>query len=297
MSTAVFVNPFTDFGFKKIFGQEASLVSLKGFLNSLLPAHHQIKELSFSKNEALPREELESKAIFDLLCVSESGTTFLVELQKQKQNYFRDRSLYYSSFPIQEQAKRGDWNFKLHPVYCIGILDFCFDYAEDEEGQGDIIHTVQLKDQRNKVFNENLNFIYLEVPNFDKALGALENAQQRWLYFFKHLDELDEMPAEFMGEEAFEAAFESAALPKMSASEYAAYQQSLKTYRDLKNVIDTAVDEGWDEGHAVGHAEGLAEGLAEGEARGKAVALEETIQRLVSNGMTEEEARLLLGVE
>ena len=139
MSDAVFVNPFTDFGFKKIFGEEASLVSLKAFLNTLLPEKHQIESLSFSKNESLARNEYDRKAIFDLHCVSADGTVFLVELQKQKQNYFRDRALYYSSFPIQDQAQRGDWNFKLSPVYCIGVLDFCFeDYQEGEEGQGDI---------------------------------------------------------------------------------------------------------------------------------------------------------------
>ena len=53
-------------------------------------------------------------------------------MQKAKYNYFKDRSIYYSTFPIQEQAEKGDWNYKLTPVYAIGILDFIFDDYDNE---------------------------------------------------------------------------------------------------------------------------------------------------------------------
>ncbi len=58
---------------------------------------------------------LDRKAIFDIYCESFTGEKFVVEVQKAKQTYFKDRSIYYSIFPIQQQAKRGDWNFQKRP--------------------------------------------------------------------------------------------------------------------------------------------------------------------------------------
>jgi predicted transposase/invertase (TIGR01784 family) len=120
-----YVNPLTDFGFKKLFGEEVNKDLLIDFLNELLPEKHKIKYLNYQKNEHLPSSEYDRKAIFDLFCESASGEKFIVEVQRAKQNYFKDRSVYYSSFPIQNQAIKGnEWNFKLNAVYTIGIFDF-----------------------------------------------------------------------------------------------------------------------------------------------------------------------------
>lgn len=112
-----YINLFTDFGFQKVFGEEASKEHLISFLNTLLPEHHQIQELQFCNNEYQGASALDRKAIFDLNCVSATGEFFIVELQKAKQNFFKDRSVFYATFPIQQQAQRGDWNFKLYHWY------------------------------------------------------------------------------------------------------------------------------------------------------------------------------------
>ena len=122
-----YINPLTDFGFKKLFGSEPNKILLIDFLNQILPDKHQIKDLTYSRNEQLGLNELDRKAIFDLYCTGESGERFIVELQKAKQNFFKDRSIYYASFPIQEQAQKGNWDYRLEPVYTVGILDFIFD--------------------------------------------------------------------------------------------------------------------------------------------------------------------------
>ena len=140
-----YINPLTDFGFKKLFGAEVNKELLIDFLNQLLPERHKIKNLTYQHNEHLPSTEYDRKAIFDLFCESEKGEKFIVELQRAKQNYFKDRSVYYASFPIQAQAERGDWDFKLSAVYTIGILDFIFEEDKDDH---EYIHTVQLKNQK-----------------------------------------------------------------------------------------------------------------------------------------------------
>ena len=166
-----YVNLLTDFGFKRVFGSEPNKQLLIDFLNTLLPAHHRIKSLSYKSSEHLGNTPIDRKAIFDIYCQGENGERFIVEIQKAKQNFFKDRSVFYASFPIQDQAMKGDWNFQLAPVYSIGILDFIFDDHQHEDA---LIHTVELKDQRCNVFYDKLKFIYLELPKFQKPLEALE---------------------------------------------------------------------------------------------------------------------------
>ena len=255
----VFVNPFTDFGFKRLFGEEPNKGLLISFLNTLLPAKHQIKDLQYTKNEYQGYSALDRKAIFDLNCISTTGERFIVELQKAKQNFFKDRSVYYATFPIQEQAIKGDWDFKLAAVYTVGILDFIFE--EDVKNHDtEVVHFIQLKNQHHRVFYDKLTFIYLTLPQFKKSLNELQTIQDKWFYVFKHLAELDEVPSELQ-EAIFLQLFEAAKVAKFSPVERQAYENSLKYYRDLKNVTDTARDEGFEEGIAIGVEKGKEEAL------------------------------------
>ncbi len=120
-----YINFFTDFGFKRLFGSEPTKACLIDFLNSLLEGEEEpITDLEFKKTEHLGASEIDRKAIFDVYCKNAKGESFIVELQKAKQKYFKDRSIFYSTFPIQEQAEKGEWNYKLKAIYTIGILDF-----------------------------------------------------------------------------------------------------------------------------------------------------------------------------
>ncbi|SEH07307.1 Rpn family recombination-promoting nuclease/putative transposase [Candidatus Venteria ishoeyi] len=238
-----YISPFTDFGFKKLFGSEPNKDILIDFLNELLQKDTgRITDLTYLSPEQLGRDADSRKAIFDIYCESETGEKFIVELQKAKQNYFKDRSIYYSTFPIQQQAEKGDWNFKLNAVYTIGILDFVFD--EDKYDSAVFHHEVQLIDKKtNKVFYDKLTYVYLEMPKFNKTENELETHFDKWLYVLKNLEDLSSRPAKLQ-ERIFAKLFEQAALGNYTEAEYAAYEESLKIYRDLKNSIDTAFDEG-----------------------------------------------------
>ena len=104
---AKYLNIFTDFGFRKIFGEEASKPLLLNFLNALLPLKAQIKTLAFKNSKQLARTTDDRKGIYDIYCENELGEKFIVELQKAKQYYFKERTIYYSTFPIREQADKG----------------------------------------------------------------------------------------------------------------------------------------------------------------------------------------------
>jgi predicted transposase/invertase (TIGR01784 family) len=100
-----YINPFTYYGFKKLFGEEPNKDLLLDFLNELLKEEQgQITDLTYLKTEHLGDSDIDRKAIFDLYCENEKGEKFIVELQKSKQNFFKDRTVYYSTFPIREQT-------------------------------------------------------------------------------------------------------------------------------------------------------------------------------------------------
>ena len=141
-----YVNFYTDFAFKKLFGTEANKDLLISFLNSLFDGTEVIKTLNYLNVEHLGHNASERKAVFDVYCENEKGEKFLIEMQKAEQEYFKDRSIFYSTFPIQEQAPQGRWNFKLNKVYTIGILNFCID-----EGNADYMRReVKLMDTHTK---------------------------------------------------------------------------------------------------------------------------------------------------
>ncbi len=238
-----YINPFTDFGFKRLFGSEPNKDLLVDFLNQLLPAHHQIQELTYADKEQLPLTEYERKAIFDIYCTNEKGERFIVEIQKAKQNYFKDRSVYYSTFPIQKQAQSGEWDYKLAAVYTVGILDFVFD---DNRESHEVMSFVQLKNQENQVFYDKLTFIYLEMPKFSKTENELESEFDKWMYVFKNLSKLERMPSRIQGK-IFDKLFGQAEVANLKPEDVTAYEESLKVYRDLKAVTDTAYEDGYKE--------------------------------------------------
>lgn len=225
----VFINPFTDYGFKKIFGEEASKFILIEFLNSILPKHHQIAQLNFKNTEQLGQTTEDRKAIYDIYCESATGERFIVELQRIRQEHFKDRTLYYATFPIVEQSKKGKgWRYDLKPVYCISILDFALTTSDNPE----VLHTIQLKDQNNQVFSDKLTLIYLEVPKFNKGEYELDTDLDKWLFYIKNLKDLNIIPQVFRGDTVFEQAFQKAKVANLNRDEWLDYERSLKTYRD-----------------------------------------------------------------
>jgi len=258
-----YINPFTDFGFKRIFGEEANKDLLIDFLNQLLSAEEGlIKSIKYMNPEKSGASLYERKAVFDIYCENERGEKFIVEMQKAKQKFFKDRSLFYSTFPIREQAEKGDWDFELKKVYLIAILDFEFDEDKDEKDK--FIYNVKLSDiETKKVFYDKLTFIYIEIPKFQKTIDEVETHFDKWLYVLKNLNFFEKIPSKIK-EKIFKKLFIQAEIAKLSVDEQKNYQESLKNYRDLKNVIDTAKEESFNEGKLEGKREIAKNALQQG---------------------------------
>jgi len=258
-----YINPFTDYGFKKLFGEELNKDLLLDFLSELLKEEQgQIKQLTYLKTEHLGSSETDRRAIFDLYCENEKGEKFIVELQKTKQNFFKDRTVYYSTFPSREQAKRPDWDYELKAVYTIAILDFVFDSDKGEPEK--FRYDVKLTDiETKKVFYDKLTFIYLEMPKFNKTVDELETRFDKWLYVIRNMNKLDRVPDK-LREQIFDKLFETAEIAKFTREQVLSYEDSLKYYRDLKNSLDTARGEGKMEGKMEGMIEVAVQAMKNG---------------------------------
>ena len=261
-----YISLLTDFGFKRIFGSDINKDLLIDFLNSLFNGEQVVKNVTYLNSEHVGDVYAERKAIFDVYCENEHGEKFIVEMQNAYQTYFKDRSLYYATFPIREQAPKGDnWNFKLQHVYVVALLNY--DMNEEAFSHESINHDVGLLDkQTHKVFNNKLTFKYVEIARFNKDINELETNFDKWLYVLRNLSRLDNQPT-YLRNEVFNRLFSQAEIARFDKKELKAYEDSLKAYRDIKNSLDTAKEEG--------RAEGLAEGLAEGRAKGHAEGLAE----------------------
>ena len=274
-----YINFYTDFAFKKFFGTEANKEFLISFLNALLELNgeKEIADLTYLNTEQLGFSNNERRAVYDVYCTTKEGERFIVEMQKAKQENFRDRALYYSSFAIQDQGQKGTknntvyWDYKLSPVYVIGILDFVMD--DSPEKIDHLITKVQLMDDTYEVFNKNLNFIFIEMPKFRKEESELETFMDKWLYAIKNLGKLDDKPTA-LTEAIFKRFFEVAEIAAFSKTERYDYEENLKNCNDWFSVMNTAKKDGLEEGEAIGLQKGEAIGLKKGRAEGEAIGIE-----------------------
>ncbi len=251
---STFISATTDYGIKRIFGQEGCEYVTANFLSDVLETPSRIEEVKFLPQELLPGSPGERLAIVDVRCVTGAGEHFIVEMQRNRQRYFKDRTVYYSTFPIVQQAQKGEaWQFHLDAVYCIGIVDFSF------SENGDYFSRIQLQNEKtNEVFFDKLTYIFLELPKFNLSLSELLTPRDKWMYFFKHLAELDEIPAEFTEPYLIQAC-EIASYAALSPWERYAYEQSLKSARDSYAVYKTVEEESLERGLEQGLVRGREE--------------------------------------
>ena len=233
-----YINPLTDFGFKYIFGAKESMIN---FLNAILEIEGGIVDLTYDNTERIPHSEEERKAQFDLHCTTGTGERIIIEMQNHSQYFFKDRTIYYVTFPIQEQAPKGkDWDFMLKPVYSVNIVNFRMYDVEPQESkelEEQYISYVQLIDRYTKqIFYKKLTLAYLKLPLFTKTEDELQTGVDQWMFVLKNLSNLNDLP-DALRNEVFEQLFRMAEVAKLSAKDRKEYYRSLKSYRDMNNSI------------------------------------------------------------
>jgi predicted transposase/invertase (TIGR01784 family) len=270
-----YIDPLTDFGFKRIFGSEEHKHFLISFLNDLLTLEDDIVDLEYRNLEKLGLNRVDRRAIFDVYCTDSKDNHFIVELQRTPQRYFKDRSVYYTSFPIQEQSQKGFWDYRLKKVFFVGLLDFKIDDSPD------YLTEVKLVNTRSKeVFFDNLVYYYIELPKFTKYENELSSHLDYWLYYLRHLAESQSIPKSLEHDTIMKEAFETAEFFALPPKKQFRYQHELKIRLDNYNAAlyakelaeeaqALAVKEGKAKGEAIGIKNGKIAGKQEGKIEGK----------------------------
>ena len=274
-----FINPFTDMGFKRIFGQEFSKPLLLDFLNNLLKGERHIVDLRFLDKEQPAEYVGDRSLIYDIYCETDNGDKIIVEMQNRDQPYFKNRSIYYISEAIARQGERGSvWNYNIKAVYLVAFLNF----TQEEIGSKFRTDVVLADRESKETFSEMLRMVYLQLPYFQKEADACKNDFERWIYVLKNMETLNRMP--WMAKNSlFERLSQIAEVGALSREERMKYDRSLKALRDTYSVYQGAVNEGLQKGLEEGLQKGLQKGLEEGLQKG----MEEGLQKGLEEGRAE----------
>lgn len=229
-----FINPLTDWGFKRIFGDKDLLIN---FLNSLLEGERVITDLRYMNNEREGEQLEHRKVIYDLYCETDTGEHIIVEMQNRWQEFFKDRALFYSAKSIVEQGRSGKkWGFQLTPVYGVFFLNFLLDNDDSDY----FCRDVSLIDKHTgKVFNEKLRHFYIELPRFVKSENHCDNFLEYWIYNLVNMEKLEHIS--FKDQDAIFTRLEQiASQANLSPEERQRYEDEWKIYNDYFNTIESA---------------------------------------------------------
>ena len=292
-----FVNPFTDIGFKIIFGQPASKELLITLLNELLAGEHHIEDLTFIDKEDNSDNVNDRGIIFDLYCLTSGGEYIIVEMQNRWHSNFLDRTLYYVCRAISRLIERpitdevelpigrndnvtdtvnetppryGD-RYKLSTVYGIFLMNFKEGKLEPKFRTD----TVVADRESGRTVNPHFRQIYLQFPYFTKQLEECETLYDKLIYALKNMNEWNRMP-DALKEQVFKHLERLAAVANLSEANRVAYDKAVDRFyvsriyeEDMQDRVENAMREGREKGMQEGREEGIKEGIKEGMAKSK----------------------------
>ena len=244
-----FIDPLTDFGFKKIFGSEPNKDLLIAFLNELFKGRKVIKDLVYNPQENSSPAQHYRKTIFDLICTGADGETFIIEMQRAEQRFFIDRTIFYTSSKLYEQGQkgRGNWDFELKEVYFIALMDFNFENTSRDK----YLHRVRLaEEETGQTFYNKLGFIFLELPNFNKEEEEIKTDLERWMYVLRNMAKMKKIPV-ILHKKIFQKLFQIAEIANLKKEEYMLYEKALldkwteyavrKTAREKIKIVEEKI--------------------------------------------------------
>ncbi|EHQ27148.1 Rpn family recombination-promoting nuclease/putative transposase [Mucilaginibacter paludis] len=289
--TTRYIDPLVDFAFKKIFGSEPNKDLLIAFLNEVFRGRKHIADLIYNKNEHPGDLKDEGAAIFDLLCTGINGEQFLIEVQRGRQGYFKERALFYTSRLISDQAPKGNrkaWGYNLTEVYLIALLE---DFTLENGPQQEYLYDICLCNRHTgEIFYDKLGYTYIELVKFVKRENELATDLDRWLYVLKNMSSMDKIPV-YLRKPIFEKLFSIAEYSNLSKEEKTMYDSSLKYKWDNQNVLDYAVNKAREKGREEGIEEGIEKGVERGLKKGREEAQIQLVKNLIAQiGLSDEQA-------
>jgi hypothetical protein len=240
-----YIDPRTDFGFKRLFGQEDSKDILRQFLFDILALPHPIAELNYIPVEQLPASPDDRRGIYHALCIDVRGQRFIAQIHHGIHAYSKERVLYHALLALTQETEWGpDWQLSPLPVYCLVLLVYNASSSTDQQP----FRHIQLIDiESQTIFYNKLNLFYIELMHFNGALSCATPVE-RWLFLLKHLVEFEHIPQQ-LAFEPFLQMFELARETGLSPDEHWYYEGSLKQARDFNAKLSAAYQQGFIKGY------------------------------------------------
>ncbi len=225
-----YVNPLTDFGFKRNFGDAEVM---KAFLTDLLELSSEIKEITHLDKERLAETQMGKGVVFDLLCETVDGSRFIVEMQKRKQKHFAERMVFYLSREVSSQSKREEWDYNILPVYGIFFLDFHL-----PDFKPSTFRTIEfIVKETGEVLTDKVKAFTLELPSYDgKPDEECKTQMDYWLYNLANMETM-QTDLKFKDKQpAFDKMQKLSELSSMTKAESDQYFWEQDYYRTIKNA-------------------------------------------------------------
>lgn len=257
-----FINPKTDFAFKKIFGSPQSHDILISFLNAMLyEGELTIKSLTIIDPYQAPRIEGIKDSYLDVKATLADDQVVIIEMQVLNVLGFKKRVLYNAAKAFSVQLEVGDDYTLLNPVIALTITDFTMFEHSDK-----VVSRYRLKEKDDLTdYSDDIELVFAELPKFNKSIDELVTLNDKWLYFLKQANRLESVPPSLDKEPAIHSAFEVARQSRLTRDEMEILDKQSMFIHDSRNAVLLGVQQGREKGRQEGRQEGKQEGRQEGE--------------------------------
>ncbi|MGB3264876.1 MAG: Rpn family recombination-promoting nuclease/putative transposase [Microcoleus sp.] len=240
-----FINPKTDFGFKKIFASPQSKEVLISFLNAMLyNAEPTIKDLEIIDPYAAPSVTGLKDTYLDVKAKITGNKTVIIEMQVINVEAFTKRVIYNAAKTYATQLKRRESYSKLNPLIALTITDFIL-FENTEKFRS---HFVFKEVEENFEYYREIELVFVELPKFQKKLEEVENLIQSWIYFIKNAPALEEIPEKLALVPEIETAFNIANKSNLSLKELEDLEKREMFFEDQRGAVIKGMQEGRQEG-------------------------------------------------
>ncbi len=256
-----FINPKTDFAFKKIFGSNQSKPILISFLNAMIyDGNPTIADLEIIDPYLAPRVQYLKDSYLDVKARLAEGATVIIEMQVLNVESFAKRVVYNTAKAYSTQLIRGESYFNLKPVIALTITDF-----EMFDNDREVISHFVFKEKKRlfDYIDPEIEMIFIELPKFNKQLDELETLTDKWVYFMKNAPSLEVVPQTMETVSEIQQAFEIANETNLNPEELADLEARERYILDQQGISRKGIEEAMQQGMQQGMQRGMQQGMRE----------------------------------
>ena len=251
-----YVDILSNGGFKALFGDAANKDVVMSIINVFLPEHRRVVEINYQPTEHHgPLLEISKDYQFDFMCTDASGTVFIVEMQRYREQSWFKRCVSYASRVYDRQNRKGQ-SYDVPPVYLIGLMGTDIDHPDMDLWEDRYISEYTFREKEtHDLLDETIFIIFAELARFSKAVSECESDTDRILYLLKNMGRLHNQPKELQAE-VYRRIFEACEIAAFTEDKRIQYERDMYDEKRLRGIESAYRRIGWEEGLAAGELAG-----------------------------------------